>query len=554
MATQPTGSRLFAKVAKFVRNPSVHWSDLDKLEGAPEVAEPEPTPADNRQALKDMIERKRQEDAIRKAEFDELRQLRRQAALAKPEAIDKPTSFGASTVITDMDERALTIRKIDEIEAQMSRQWWKGQKQSPQTGAVAAPPAAPLPGPVGDSMLFASTQVKPSPVDPDDIPTQLGHVPTLQAGITSVGPDAVFTAEPKRQVGDERDLDVAKLLASELNDNLSDPDLEEAAVRFANGDDAGAEAVLLTVLRAQSTLTVVAQAQAEALFDLYRSLGQYDKFQREALNFSRQFGCSASDWMPLSKFPEAGQAARATLWHCPAQLDLPALAQLPSHLQVADGLALDWSELKNISAPAAQHLAALVAAWSTQEGCLELLGERVLLQVLQAATPRGVRQTAGFWWALRMDLLRILQLQDDFELAALEFCMTYETAPSPWIPATCVWRPVAADASAAGPGQATGKPAASARGLTLAGELQGDVVLGLPALGDNASQNSQALVIFCGQLIRVDFSAAGCILNWVAQAQAMGRQIEFRDVPLLVAAFFNLIGINQHAQVLTRTL
>lgn len=84
MATQPTGSRLFAKVAKFVRNPSVHWSDLDKIEAAPE-AEAEPTPADNRQALKDMIERKRQEDAIRKAEFDELRQLRRQAALAKPE-------------------------------------------------------------------------------------------------------------------------------------------------------------------------------------------------------------------------------------------------------------------------------------------------------------------------------------------------------------------------------------------------------------------------------------------------------------------------------------
>jgi ABC-type transporter Mla MlaB component len=88
--------------------------------------------------------------------------------------------------------------------------------------------------------------------------------------------------------------------------------------------------------------------------------------------------------------------------------------------------------------------------------------------------------------------------------------------------------------------------------VALAGELQGDVVPGLPVLND-ASKQPQTLVISCSQLIRVDFSAAGSILNWVAQGQALGRQIEFRDVPLLVAAFFNLIGINQHAQVLTRT-
>ena len=70
---------------------------------------------------------------------------------------------------------------------------------------------------------------------------------------------------------------------------------------------------------------------------------------------------------------------------------------------------------------------------------------------------------------------------------------------------------------------------------------------------DAASQQGQQLTIDCSQLIRVDFSAAGSILNWVAQGQAQGCQIEFRDVPPLVASFFNLIGINQHAHVITRT-
>lgn len=546
MATLPNSSRLFAKVAKFVRNPSVHWSDLDKIEAEPEVVT-EPTLAHNRQTLKDMIDRKRHEDAIRKCEFDELRQLRRQAALAKPDVSDKPTSFGSPTNISDLDERAMTIRKIDEIEAQMSRQWWKGQKAAPEGEAVIAPPSAPAQAPSasGDS-LFASTQVKHSQIDFDDIPTLLGQVPTLQTGISSLGSETLFSAEPQRQASDDRGFDPAKLFVSELNDNLSDPDLEEAAVRFANGDDAGAEAVLLTALRAQHELTVVVQAQAEALFDLYRSLRQQVSFEREASNFARQFGCSAPVWMPLSKTPEPQQATlpQALAWRSPAQLDVPALAPLPDVLPVMDCLSLDWSGLKEITAPAAQRLATLFAAWSSQQGCLDFQGEQVLVQLVRAATPRGMRQTAAFWWSLRMDLLRVLQWQDDFELAAFEYCMTFEAAPSPWIPASCVLRqpaPVGAKASL---------PQAS-HDVALAGELVGDVVPGLPAL-DDVSQQKQTLVISCHQLIRVDFSAAGSILNWVAQGQALGRQIEFRDVPFLVAAFFNLIGINQHAQVLTR--
>lgn len=553
MATQPNSSRLLAKVAKFVRNPSVHWGDLDKIESESELVS-EPTLAHNRQTLKDMIDRKRHEDAIRKCEFDELRQLRRQVSLTKPDVSDKSSSFGAVTGSTDLDDRAQTIRKIDEIEAQMSKQWWKGQKPAPPAEAVPAPPGAPAPSPGADS-LFASTQVKNSQFDFDDIATLLGQVPTLQTSASSHEAEAPFSANQPFQMTDDSGFDPSNLFVSELNDNLADPDLEEAAVRFANGDDAGAESVLLTALRAQPALTVVAQAQAEALFDLYRSLGQQANFEREALNFAQQFGASAPAWRPVTEAPGSQPvgAPQALVWHCPAQLDLPALAQLPSHLPAPDCLSLDWSGLQEITAPAAQQLAALLATWSAQEGCLDFAGESVLAQVLRAATPRGVRQTAAFWWTMRMDLLRILQWQDDFELAALEFCITYETAPSPWYPATCTLRQQApAAAPKASAPRAADAPATRPQSVALAGELQGDVVPGLPVLND-ASKQPQTLVISCSQLIRVDFSAAGSILNWVAQGQALGRQIEFRDVPLLVAAFFNLIGINQHAQVLTRT-
>ncbi|HSO46027.1 MAG TPA: STAS domain-containing protein, partial [Rhodoferax sp.] len=152
---------------------------------------------------------------------------------------------------------------------------------------------------------------------------------------------------------------------------------------------------------------------------------------------------------------------------------------------------------------------------------------------------------------------------------------TYETASSPWRPASCelLQQPPVAETedqwltdlwpemtdpqavampppSSAMPG--VDAPAAGPAHLALAGDLLDEAVQGLPPL-DAASQRSRMLTIDCSQLVRVDFSAAGSILNWVAQGQAHGCQIEFRDVPPLVASFFNLIGINQHARVITRT-
>lgn len=550
MATSTTGSGLFSKVAKFVRNPNVHWADLDKVGREPGAAT-EPMLVHSRQTLKDMIERKRHEDAVRKEEFDNLRQLQRATPPAKPDAVDESGIPGGTTGATDLDDRALTLRKIDEIEALMSKQWWKAQPP-PLNDALSASRAAPQDvRKVNGESFFASTLMKSDLIDFDDIPTQIGQVPSApsESGVQMGEPES--QAGWPRQLIDGSGFDSSKLFAAEMADNLSDPDLEEAAVRFANGDDAGAEAVLLAALRGQPVLSDVAQAQAEALFDLYRSLGQQANFEREALNYAKQFWCPAPLWMP----PVSRQAGSipGSVWHCPAQLEPQALAQLPGHLPAGQGLSLDWSGLEVITARAARNLAALMADWSMQEGRLYFEGEQVLEQVVRAATPRGVRQTASFWWALRMDLLRILQRPDDFEMAAFEYCITYEAAPSPWraarcellqaLPVVAAKPPVIEDADAL---------PASLVALELAGELVGDAAQGLTLLKDTGQQ-ARVLTISCTQLVRVDFSAAGVILNWAAQRQAGGCQVEFRDVPPLVASFFNLIGINQHAQVTTRT-
>jgi len=89
------------------------------------------------------------------------------------------------------------------------------------------------------------------------------------------------------------------------------------------------------------------------------------------------------------------------------------------------------------------------------------------------------------------------------------------------------------------------------REIELAGQIQGDASAALEKL-EARLLGADIMVISCAKLIRVDFSAAGTLLNWVTARQSEGRQIQFSDVHRLVAAFFNVIGISEHARVVPR--
>jgi anti-anti-sigma regulatory factor len=92
---------------------------------------------------------------------------------------------------------------------------------------------------------------------------------------------------------------------------------------------------------------------------------------------------------------------------------------------------------------------------------------------------------------------------------------------------------------------------ASAIRIGLFGDVQGTGATELKQL-QSALQLEGDVLVSCEGLVRVDFSAAGSILNWVASAQAMGKKIEFCSLSYLVATFFNLVGINEHARVSAR--
>lgn len=377
----------------------------------------------------------------------------------------------------------------------------------------------------------------------------------------------------------------SKLFAIEVDEVQHDPELEEAAIRFANGDDAGAEAGLLEALGQFGT-----RHQHEetwfAAFDLYRATAQNDRFESLAIDFAGKFGRSAPIWFSIPELvgnivnPDAVESlgvVQKSDWRSPANFGVQTLAALNAALlKATPPWVLDWSVFKTIEANAVVPLTKLFASWAVQPVQLRFLGAENLETVLRNATPSNDRSVSQDLWTLRMGHLRITHRPDEFELAALDFCVTYEVSPPSWESARCEYKALDAngktgvgqtiigeamhdsiqsDYSEFDTGNSMGSPlsgqTAQMSVVELSGQIQGDPVAMLDKLEARLA-GADVMVISCAKLIRVDFSAAGTLLNWVSARQGEGRFVQFTDVHRLVAAFFHVIGISEHAKVVTR--
>ncbi len=617
MAKDDNGG-LLSKVVKFVRNPTTNWADLDQQEADRESTY-------SKQMLKEMIERKRRNDFVRKREFDMLRKMRRSEVMAGQDPAARP-SFFQSSMPSKPDDRAMTLKKIDEIEAQMSMQWWKTKHgdssvhtnypASSQMGNSSTLP--PIDGSGAARPAYSRTEPQPLAAEKTQITAPLSLPPMMDSVIPAASvprPPRAAPAQPPRAAptpaptptrvtvagstaapspmaahyegGQTTGFSASKLVAMDVEEFAHDPELEEASIRFANGDDKGAEAGLLEVLSPKGA-RVDHDETWMTLFDLYRATGQQDRFESAAIDFAGRFNRSAPQWFSI---PEAvgrmGAAAgaasaagagstQAADWTCPGNFGTQTLAALNVALGKAPApWRLSWAKLNVIEAPAIEPLTKLFTQWAAQPVQLRFIAAEVLERVLQQATPSGDRDVNAAWWRLRMEVLRVMHRPDEFELVALDYCVTYEVSPPSWDSARCEYKPLQSDGSyvaghtiigeafrdslpsslSAGYGD-TQLPSLSSQmtnvsTVELAGQILGDATEALDTL-ENKLLGADVMVISCARLIRIDFSAAGTLLNWVTARQGEGRQVRFTEVHRLVAAFFNVIGISEHARVISR--
>jgi len=593
---EPGQGGLLARMAKFVRHPATSWNDLESRVDARESEF-------SKQALKDMIERKRRNDFVRKREFAKLRQLRLQEASSVDPRQGGPSFFHTSRsgLPSTPDERAETLKKIDEIEAQMSMQWWKtkGPDTGSATGAMTSPPGGPMTQPPptrkpssGGGESPTVPPVRGAAFTPPSSPAQAAAPLAFEQtrpGTAEEAVDPLTTGlraprkpmTPPTDTGSVSGFSPSQFFAMDVQEVLQDPALEEAAIRFANGDIQGAE---------QGLVELIDQPGAQqvdhwlALFDLYRAAGLQDAFERRADAFVRRFGRSAPQWVNLPdtlkqmakrQAPAPTTAGGRPIWVADDVLDVHALGTLQAVLQRSpQPWVLDWNALLGIDDAAVPHLMQWVQKLAGQAVELQFAGSKNLLGLLERKTPSGERQVAPDWWHLRMAVLRLMNRPDEFELVALDYCVTYEVSPPSWEKTACVYKPLAGDDgggesvhSIIGSSMIDQVPSSfmgesstmesAPMGLNkigmveLSGELLGDIEATLETL-ERKLEGADVMIISGRYLIRVDFTAAGTLLNWITQHHATGRLVQFNDVHRLISGFFNVIGITEFAKVVLR--
>lgn len=633
MATKDdsTPGGLLSRVVRFVRNPTSGFNEADGRDTDRESSY-------SKQMLKEMIERKRRNDFVRKREFDMLRKMRRSEVLAGQDPGLRP-SFFQSSMPSKPDDRATTLKKIDEIEAQMSMQWWKtkhgGNSSQMPTGASGFPMSAHVPpdamrtgaAPAGSSYTRTApgelggdgaTAPVPPPslmesVLPDATTQALGLVPqqppapaqppmaapagsrmapstarpAAPAPAMAVPPPSAreIAAGPPSVPGGPSTFSPSKQFAIQVEEFAHDPELEEASIRFANGDNEGAEAGLMEVL-APNGSRINHDETWLTLFDLYRAAGWHHKYESAAIDFASRFGRSAPQWFSMPEMlaklnaPTPAQQAAAVGqdkadWTCPAVFGTQTAAALTAALtRATQPYKLNWTKLTSIVDGAVEPLAKLFTQWAGQNVQLRFIGADTLERVLREATPSSDRAVNPAWWKLRMEVLRVMHRPDEFELVALDYCVTYEVSPPSWDSARCEYKSLQPDGSVASRNTIIGEayrdsvvssvmtygdsqmPAMSSQlssvaTVELSGQILGDGKEALELL-DAKLADADIMIISCARLMRIDFTAAGTLLNWVTAREMEGRQVQFSDVHRLVAAFFNVIGISEHARITIR--
>ena len=578
MPESKDGDSFFRKVVRFVANPATDWTELNSRQDIPieeDLAKSE---------LKSMIERKRRNDFVRRNELDMLRRVRREGLSGEQLA-----ALGSATSRLDDSVRQSepgpeqgVKAKFDAIEQQMVSENLKVARTRPSSFSdVPTEPAHFVPQSPPEPPTLASTRgTRVIDLASSDEAERLESMPPPAAATMEHGLPPLNSVEPASPAAPValRFLDEAETAAPpDSNEVVHDPELDESVISFANADFEQCERALQLMTkpggpRAQESGTWL------VLFDLYRATGQQEKFEALAIDFVHRFARSSPQWFSLPKM--VADAARTETvkpssvrgdvgWTAPELMDAEAVAKLGSlTLQMPLPWVFDWGPLRHMEVEACARLSELMRHWAVQALDMRWLSGEHFFEVLKEASPTGARDADPAYWMLRLDALRVANRPDQFDETAIDYCVTYEVSPPSWERVVCRARISGATQSTITPPTSIMTEVSTsflesqildqtglvqAAQFELSGQLVGDISETLKRMSDELGTATQ-VNISCMRLIRVDFIAAGDLLNWVLSRRGENRAVTFVDAHRLVALFFGAMGINEHAQVKVRTV
>ena len=602
-------SSFLKRVAKFVSSPVTEWGDASSLSPGGTAGG---AAAADRSELQVMIERKRRNDFVRRQELDLLRQVRRQGLTGEQvRALQREASAEASGY-EPTQEGVLPAselrRRIDGIERDMAYEDTVAQTRTMPLrlpDADADHPVTPVNRKTTSPIELGSTGTTPFQTPSQQsqeyfpkIDLHFEPAPPPEATLRQEGLKSATASTTPGQSSTHGTLGAGALqtpASSRRRHNKAaaiehDPVLDEAAIAFANADFAASEKALRSLL-SRGGAREGHLPTWQALLDLYRAMGQQQRFDATAAAYVKAFGEAAPTWVSIPRLamkmhagpgttgplqegsvttqggdvvqgPAQPIADPASPWRCPAQLDSPSVQALRAHvLQSAAEPVIDWTGLKALDRPGADALRLLLREWSTRPVKMGWDGVSALFTTLDHAAPPGDHLADPAFWLVRLETLRLLGASGPYQLASEDYAATYGAAAAEWsrAAATIVTTgetplelkstpPVFGVSTLAG--DLSQEATAT---VELVGQLTGDISATMArALSD--IQEATTVLVSCSRLIHLDLMAAGELLNWVSSRCSEGRSVQFTEVHRMVALFLCAMGLDDLAHIELRPL
>lgn len=433
----------------------------------------------------------------------------------------------AGSSLSARDVARATAEKIDRIESEMALDY-TARNTSAASATAPAPGTAPAAHSRTDINLTASMPRRRRP------PGTATTVPSLGQSTDILLGDSILAN------------------AMELSDSTSNPAIEEAAILYANGQAMPAVAVLQDAIRADASgvNNAVVMQPWLMLFELLQVLGRKTEFENLGIDFAVRFETAAPGWVPelVGEVTPPARAANRAVVTFAGVLDGGVLPQLDLLKRLAQKNPVLWLEFDKVTAVephGADLMLRVFAAFQKSNHEVVLQGCAHLSALCQKSIEVGRRDPSNAIWMLLLETYRLLDRRAAFEESGIDYCVTYEVSPPSWEPASSRFRiddshAVAAlveEADEVGPDT-----------IALRGDLLGKLETELQRLNAFASVHDN-VAVDCSRLRRVDFTAAGALLNWAVGMQGAGSPVRFLKVGHLIAALFVVMGLHEVAQI-----
>jgi anti-anti-sigma regulatory factor len=316
--------------------------------------------------------------------------------------------------------------------------------------------------------------------------------------------------------------------------------LENAALLYAAAQPQAARTTLADGLQ-EDRDTKLSPLAWLAMFDLLQRANLRAEFDQLALQYVVQFERSAPAWDETAKVA-APHAVAAGGYVAPAgKLSAGNASQLAGLRRAIDkrvaNARLDLSSVTSFDDAGAHLLADLLGQARRHHVTLTVERPESLIAATNAMIKRG-RDGGQGAWLLGLELMQWRREHAVFDERAVDYAVTFEVSPPSWEPP----RTAAPTPLAAAPAVPE-RPALDAESFPLTGVLAGSTVPQIGAFTAYA-HGHDVVVIDMQQVERIDFVAAGALLNAIGRVEGQRKSVQIVGASPIIRALLLLIGVS----------